>query len=204
MGVKPMDTICQKIRKYTEYRIQKLLKSPENAARASMARLRRGIGHTPGELTELWSEFLLDMPEEFYGHGTAVSHAEWAIYTALTMFALHQQSKSRDSEPMHKPGDSLGRAAGMLIEGKDDREREEARERIARRFYPVATAEDMTELSHHLRGLISLLRSKGIPMDYAQLAVDLYLFQNPDTADRVKLRWGEDFSYIQSKSDNNE
>lgn len=198
MGVKPMDTICQKIRKYTEYRIQKLLKSPENAARASMARLRRGIGHTPGDLPELWSEFLLDLPEEFYGHGTEISRAEWAIYTALTMFALHQQSKSRDSEPMHKPGISLGRAAGMLIENEEDRER------IARRFYPAATAEDMTELSHHLRGLISLLRSNGIPMDYAQLAADLFLFQNPDAADRVKLRWGEDFCYIQSKSDNNE
>ena len=101
---------------------------------------------------------------------------------------------------MHKSGVSVGRAAARLIET------EEERERVARRFYPVATAEDMTELSYKLRGLVTLLRSKGIPMDYAGLAADLYLFQNPDTADSVKLRWGEDFCRVQNKEnkDNND
>lgn len=183
-----MSEISQ-IKAFTERKIQRILNDPsDSAARASMARLRRGIGHAPGELPELWGDFLLDMPEELLGSGSYTSRAEWAIYTALTLFAFHQQSKSRDAEPMHRQGISLGTAARYLI--KDENE---DRERIARRFYPVAMASDMTELAVHLRALVSLLRAEGIALDYARLAADLYLFQIPSRADGVKLRWGEDF-----------
>ena len=184
-----MSEISQ-IKAFTERKIQRILNDPsDSAARAAMARLRRGIGHTPGELPELWGDFLLDMPEELLGSGSYTSRAEWAIYTALTLFAFHQQSKSRDAEPMHRQGNSLGTAAGSLIKGENN----EDRERIARRFYPVAMASDMTELAVRLRALVSLLRSEGIALDYARLAADLYLFQIPSRADGVKLRWGEDF-----------
>ena len=42
------------------------------------------------------------------------------------------------------------------------------------RFNKVATASDMRELSNHLRGMVNLLSSNGIKLDYADLAVDLY------------------------------
>ena len=186
-----MSTIDQ-ITEFVRHKIFGILSNPvDSAARASLARLRRGIGHVPGELPELWGEYLTDLPEAFFSHGEEISRAEWAVYTALTMFAMHQQGKSRDSEPMHRSGVSLGTAANRLI-----KQESEDRERIARRFYPTATASDMIELSHHLRGLVSLFRSESIPLDYARLAADLFLFQNPDTVDRVKLRWGEDFCRI--------
>ena len=189
-----MNTVDQ-IREFTGRRILHLLSDPsDSTARASLARLRRGIGHFPGELPELWGDFLMDLPEDLHGHGAEISRAEWAIYTAMTMFALHQQGKSRESEPMHRGGISLGTAANRLIKSESD-----DRERISRRFYPAVTASDMMELSHHLRGLVSLLRSESIPMDYARLAADLYLFQNPDEADRIKLRWGEDFCRFHAK-----
>lgn len=189
--------IADQIKEYTASRIQRILTDPsESTARAVMARLRRGIGHKPGELPELWGEFLLYLPESLFGHGEP-SRAEWAIYIALTMFALHQQSRDRKAEPMHRPGISLGSAANRLMDSEDDRER------IARRFYPAATASDMMALSHHLRGLVTLLREKNIPLDYVRLASDLYFFQNPDIADRVRLRWGEDFcsSVKENKND---
>ena len=44
-----------------------------------------------------------------------------------------------------------------------------------------------------LCGLIQLLRSEDIPLDYVELAGDLYEFQTPDGAARVRLRWGQDF-----------
>ena len=186
------------IKEYVNRRIARLLADPaDSAVRASLARLRRGIGHVPGELPDIWGEFLLELPEELLGQGTEISRAEWAVYTAMTMFAFHQQGKDRNSEPMHRQGVSLGTAARELI--KDE---SEDRERIARRFYPAATASDMIELSYHLRGLVALLRSEGISLDYARLAADLFLFQNPDTADAVKLRWGEDFCRIRSTNEN--
>lgn len=186
----------EQIKSFVTAKVYRLLSNPsDSAARAALARLRRGIGYKPGELPELWGEFLLEMPEGLYGHGMEISRAEWAIYTALTTFALHQQGKDRQAEPMHREGISLGAAANRLIEKEDDRER------IARRFYPAATASDMTELSNHLRGLVSLLRASNIPMDYGRLAADLWLFQSPEFADSVKLRWGEDF--CRTKYENN-
>lgn len=51
----------------------------------------------------------------------------------------------------------------------------------------------MPECLHHLRGLIQLLRRDGIPLDYVELAGDLYVFQTPDGAARIRLQWGQDF-----------
>ena len=45
-----------------------------------------------------------------------------------------------------------------------------------RRFNALATAEEITEISHHLRGMIQLLsaaKDGGIPLDYPQLAAEV-------------------------------
>lgn len=189
----------EKIRVYTASRIQHIFTdASDSSARATLARLRRGIGHIPGELPNLWGEFLLGLPEELQGKGSVISHAEWAIYTALTMFSLHQQGKSRAGEKMHREGGTLGSAVAHLVQNE-----KEDRERIARRFYPMATSTDMVELSHHLRGMVTLLRNAGIPLDYVRLAEDLYDFQDPERVNAVKLRWGEDF-YQDTKEKSNE
>ena len=64
---------------------------------------------------------------------------------------------------------------------------------VQRRFNAFATAKGMPECLHHLRGLIQLLRRDGIPLDYVELAGDLYVFQTPDGAARIRLQWGQDF-----------
>lgn len=81
----------QAIRGYVDGKIQWLWGLPENQRRAELAKLRRGIGHAPGELPELWGGLLQGMPESFYGTN-GPSHEEWAVYLALTLYALHQQS----------------------------------------------------------------------------------------------------------------
>ena len=63
---------------------------------------------------------------------------------------------------------------------------------VLRRFNALATADSMPEVSHHLRGMIQLLRREGIPLDYPQLAEDLYQYQFVDGAPNVRLRWGRD------------
>lgn len=191
-------SVSEQIKSFTASKIHKMLSNPsDSAARASMARLRRGIGSKPGALPEIWGEFLLDMPEELMGNGEP-SRAEWAIYVSLTLFALHQQSSDRKAEPMNRAGVSLGEAANQLVENEDDRER------IARRFYPVAVSTNMSALSQHLRSLISLLRAKHIPLDYVQLSSDLFYLQNPKTADGIRLRWGQDFCRIHTDDIDNE
>ena len=170
----------------------------EHILRAELANLRRGVGKRPGELPELWGLMLGGFPEELMSRTGEPTWAEWAVSGALTMYALHRQGAGRD---VHADGQSLGRALCILA-------RADGRlEAVQRRFNAFATARSMPECMHHLRGLVSQLRSADIPLDYVRLAGDLYEFQMPDGAARVRLRWGQDFYRDMNKDgkdDNNE
>lgn len=88
---------------------------------------------------------------------------------------------------MDRAGASLGTSVGSLVKEENDFLR------IKRRFDAAATSDSLAEFSHHLRGLIQLMRDKAIPLDYAGLASDLYFYQSRDARDSVRLRWGRDF-----------
>lgn len=179
----------------TQEKIERLLtESPWS--RAMLAKLRRGIGKQPGELPELFEILLGDMPEELYGKGNGPSYAVWAIYTTLTLFALHQQGKdhpmSADGKTENKSrGNSLGTAVGYLV--KQDRDREPA---IKRRFDAMVTANDFTEFAHHARGMIQLLRAGDIALDYRRFAEELFWYQFDEKRNHIRLRWGEDYYRI--------
>lgn len=180
------------IKKFTRAKIDGLLEN-SSWSRAALARLRRGIGKEPGELPELFEFFLEGMDEELYGRDDEASYPERAIYTALTLFALHQQGKE---QPMNMgwnvgskdKGNSLGAAVGLLV--NRDKDREPA---FKRRFDAVITADEFTELAHHARGMIQLLKTEDITLDYPCLAEDLYWYQFDELRNRVRLRWGEDY-----------
>ena len=189
--MKASDTMDRKseIRSYMIRQINSLTSAKDTSGgRARLAELRRGAGKAPGELPELWGAFLNGMPEELLSRNGEPSRSEWAVYLALTMYALHQQG---NSTVMHKADVSLGAAAEKLMSEPTDDERQ----RVLRRFGPVVTAKTMPELAHHLRSIVQLLSSKGIGQDYVRLAVDIYDFQSDECRKRVQLRWGQDFYY---------
>lgn len=160
----------------------------EHRVRADLANLRRGIGKRPGELPELWGLLFRDLPEELMSKNGEPSRAEWAISGALTLYALHQQGAKKGTN-MNQKGRRLGLAVSQLVgDGNEDRLKA-----VQRRFNAFATARDMPECMHHLRGLIQLLRSEEIPLDYEELALNLYDFQNQKQAANIRLLWGEDF-----------
>lgn len=74
---------------------------------------------------------------------------------------------------------------------------------MIRRFNAVITSSEMTELAHHARGLIQLMKAsdKNIGLDYPQFARDLYNFQFPDGRKNVILRWGQDFYRINKEEE---
>lgn len=176
---------AKQVEAFTMRKISQLIASAKENTR-NLAELRRGIGKAPGEIPQLWGYFLESMPEEFYGEEKP-SRAEWAVYTAITLFALHQQGKDPEKEPMHRPEQTFGKAVAMLIKDDDDRER------ISRRFYTVATSSSMEELSHYMRSIVQLLRAEGIGLDYSKLARDIFYFQFPERISSVRLKWGQDF-----------
>ena len=165
--------------------LRRLQVLPEPQRRAELAELRRGVGRQPGDLPALWGALLADMPEQLQG-SNGPSKAEWAVYTALTLFALHQQGEAGVS--MNQPGRTLGGAVWQLAE-KTAAGQDWTESSVLRRFNALATADSMPEVSHHLRGMIQLLRREGIPLDYPQLAEDLYQYQFVDGAPNVRLRW---------------
>ena len=134
--------------------LRRLQVLPEPQRRAELAELRRGVGRQPGDLPALWGALLADMPEQLQG-SNGPSKAEWAVYTALTLFALHQQGEAGVS--MNQPGRTLGGAVRQLAE-KTAAGQDWTESSVLRRFNALATADSMPEVSHHLRGMIQLLR----------------------------------------------
>ncbi len=183
-----MSATGKSVRTFASKVLGRLLNTADvSAQKAALANLRRGIGHVPGELPQMWGEYLLEMPEEMYGRYGQPSREEWAVYTALTLFALHQQGRDPSKEPMHRTGRSVGSAAAFLAEDED------GMKRILRRLNAAATANTVEALSYYLRGIVQLLRSEGVPLDYVSLAGDIYDYQFPERINEVRLRWGQDF-----------
>ena len=170
--------------------LRRLQVLPEPQRRAELAELRRGVGRQPGDLPALWGALLADMPEQLQG-SNGPSKAEWAVYTALTLFALHQQGEAGVS--MNQPGSTLGGAVRQLAE-KTAAGQDWTESSVLRRFNALATADSMPEVSHYLRGMVQLFRGNEpkLKLDYPRLAVELYRFQFPDQAANVRLQWGRD------------
>ena len=181
----------QKIKNYMAYRLHWLQNLPEHQQKAALANLRRGIGKAPGDLPELWGIFLQDLPEELESRTGKPTAAEWAVYLALTLYALHQQGHPLPADSMHKPDVSLGKAIRKLVPVGERPEDSS----VLKRFNALATAGTMPERFQHLRGIIQLLRAKGIALDYLQLAADLFWLQKAVSAAQVRLRWGQDYYY---------
>ena len=162
--------------------------------KADLAELRRGLGKAPGEDPRLWGMFLSELPPELYSGNGEPSRGEWAVYTSLTLFALHQQGRNPGTEPVNRQGVRLGQAVAALVEYDESGKRDDnSWERIRRRLVIAASARDIQELAYHLRSLVRLLRDEGQTLDYPVLAKELYLWQTPRGTERIKLEWAEDF-----------
>lgn len=177
--------------------------------KAELASLRKGLGKVPGEIPELWGSILLDMPDELIGN----QNAEQVVYSVLTLYAFHQQG-NKDAMHRHISAEQnrndnmkyesyhLGTAVAHLVKEKEDEGR------IRRRFNVMATSSDIKELTYHLRTIIKMLSGDKIPIDYIELARNLYDYQCEDRRNRVRLRWGEDYfreiNRMNRKDNNNE
>jgi CRISPR system Cascade subunit CasB len=167
------------------------------ASKAALAKLRRGVGKEVGEIPELL-EFTLPF-NPLMDNKRYEGMVEQAMYTTLTLYALHQQgivghcvSTGLEQEDKTTNNNSFGRAVRILVNCDIDREMA-----ITRRFDKVLTSKDISEFAVHMRGLIGLLKKADITMDYPSLATDLYWFQQAEFRRNVILQWGRDY-YMQT------
>ncbi|WP_316668013.1 type I-E CRISPR-associated protein Cse2/CasB [uncultured Propionibacterium sp.] len=169
--------------------LQERILRDDSHARGVLAALRRGVSKSPGEIPEIWELTQVKVPDHADDEPT---WEEIAVHTAMTLYAVHQQSKPIR---MFKPGDGLGRSARALI-GSPDNENPSARAR----FNALVTSATIAELQHHLRTFVSLLRAKEIPVDHAMLADDIVRFQRPGGAKTVQLRWARQYYSVPQDS----
>lgn len=177
------------VKNCVEQQLRRLCSLPDPKRRAELAQLRQGVGGCPGDMPALWGNILGCMDESLWGTD-GPSEAEWAVYLSLTLYALHQQGKQAVS--MNRQGCTLGKVVRQLAERTAAAGHDWTESSVLRRFNALATASSMPEMSHHLRGLIQLLRREDLPLDYPQLAAELYQFQFVDGAAHVRLQWGRD------------
>ncbi|MEU9190794.1 type I-E CRISPR-associated protein Cse2/CasB [Streptomyces sp. NPDC048484] len=170
---------------------------------AALARLRRGAGKKYEQVPDLWG--LADtgpLHESPHNGGRPLSEdeltrAEDAVHVALTLWALHQQSRGtamhlRDRR--EKPT-GLGAAVRRLMP------KDEITEPVRKRLVRAGTAPDLPSLAQRLRDLVLLLRGEDIPLDYALLAEQLYHWQQPGGQDAVRRAWGRSFHAFRDPED---
>lgn len=182
--------VQKNVQRYVRNKLTMLIKDmPERQIKAYLANLRRGIGKHPGGQPLIWGILLQNMPEEMEGTDGNPSYAEWAIYVALTMYALHQQGNDIHTNNMNCEDNSqtLGKAIAQLVHEKEDEKKS------IYRLNTLITSSDFEEVSYHLRGIVQLLRKECISLNYSILAGDLYEFQFPEGPQNVGFRWGRDF-----------
>ena len=161
----------------------------EAQARGQMAALRGAIAREPGEVPEVWELTQVKVPDNA---GDAPTREEIAVHTAMTLYAVHQQSRTA---PMFRPGVGLGRAARELV-GRD-----EENPSAQKRFNALVTSTTVAELRHHLRGFVSQLRARDIALDHAMLADDITRFQRPNGAKQVRLAWARQYYSLSPAGD---
>jgi CRISPR system Cascade subunit CasB len=173
--------------------LQREYRNDVGSAVALLAQLRRGAGKLPANMPELWgltgTDRLYRHAPQLAGDETAAFRAEAALFLALTLYALHQQS--RTDRDMHQPGATFGAAVRRLMV-------EEVDEPIRKRFVQIGTSSTASILADRLRGMVKLLRAELIPLDYAQLATQLYRTQLPGGLTQVRQAWGRGFHAYRS------
>ncbi|NDL56609.1 type I-E CRISPR-associated protein Cse2/CasB [Phytoactinopolyspora mesophila] len=174
-------------------RLQKEYLGGRSAARASLARLRRGLGKPAGSVPDIWETTIGTVPSELSWDRDRPSPAEEAAHAALTLYALHQQSQSW---PAHVPGVSFGQAVRRLATRAETSE-----EAVTRRFMAVATAQTIDEILVHVRGLVTQLKSAHIGLDYARFADDIHGLLRPSWQRSIRLAWGRDFYRVAASID---
>lgn len=178
--------------------------SAATSARGSLARLRRLDKPSGGSWATAGRELLLGLPELDLSRRDEERMLR-AVKASLKLYALHQQSQQkpmaigkRDDE---QDGPSYRRSFGWscrAIEPDLD-----GAAGVVRRMASVEAARDFSGIEICLRGLIQLMKSHDVQVDYYQLGRDLYLLQFDGCRDEVFMRWSHDYyrSYGKAKTE---
>lgn len=155
---------------------------------AALARLRRAIRFAPGADPDVWDDTIGLIPDSYIGTSEEPNPWERAAHHTMTLFALHRQGSMEEAQiDGRTPGATFGVLARKRANGESDSEG------VRRRFDAMVTATTPEESAYHLRGLVLLMKSDKIGLDYGLLADDLVQLWSPRSRDMVRLRWARQY-----------
>jgi CRISPR system Cascade subunit CasB len=170
---------------------------------AALARLRRGAGKEFSQVPDLWG-----LADTGALHGKPkdggrllseeeLTRAEDAVHVALTLWALHQQSRRKGMHQAdhRKTPKGVGAAVRRLMPAGD------IAEPVRKRLVRAGNAPDLPALAQRLRDIVLLLRREDIELDYALLAEQLYHWQETGGQDAVRRAWGRSFHAYRDPQD---
>ncbi|MGI6689162.1 MAG: type I-E CRISPR-associated protein Cse2/CasB [Christensenellales bacterium] len=182
-------------------RLDQTLETP--SGKAMLANLRNSVGKPLSESMAIWPLMFENLPEEFLSQGQSLSKKEVAILTALQLYALYRQGKKAPifQETKEARSQNIGRSFSALRTGDNT-------VAMDRRFNALVTAATYDELSHHLRQMTNLLKSKTsgeIDIDFGKLAQDLYRFLT-GKEENIRLNWARSYyrSYAKGGIENDQ
>lgn len=152
--------------------VEHLEKLEASQDRSALAALRRSLGKSPGQAAEAHRHVLWVGPP---------SWEEPAYYLVAGLFALHPASWRKDEGDRQLT--NFGASFAWLKSKTDS-------DSIEKRFVALLDCHE-DDLAEHLRHAVSLLRSKEIPVDWAQLLRDLRNWNHEDRF--VQRRWARAF-----------
>ena len=154
--------------------------------------LRRGAGRTPEQEPDAFAAVCANLDDEFIKMGhKEITVPQKAEYIALTLFAeagAKEGGAYNDKQDKQQP-QSFAKAMGRLSKTPDASE-----QGVIDTFRRILQARSVKEMLPHLYGAVTILESKHIVFDYAQLASDfLFGLLSYKSKDKAVIRAWEDF-----------
>ena len=153
--------------------------------------LRRGAGRTPEQEPDAFAAVCANLDDEFIKMGhKEITVPQKAEYIALTLFAeAGAKEGSAYNDKQDKQPQSFAKAMGRLSKTPDASE-----QGMIDTFRRILQARSVKEMLPHLYGAVTILESKHIVFDYAQLASDfLFGLLSSKSKDKAVIRAWEDF-----------
>lgn len=164
--------------------------------RANLANIRNSINRPLTESIDLLPLLFRYLPEDFLSSDGKLSQEEKAIVTTIQLYALHQQAES-DSVLLSDDAEkwkNFGYSLSFLRKGEDSLAAD-------RRFNTMITSSTFEELSHHMRQMIKLLKSKtDAKVNYPKLSGDLYKFL-AGYGEEVKFSWASRYYFVKNEKE---
>lgn len=167
----------------TEQEFIKYLESlVNNKDRGAIANLRRGLGKPPGSVPQM-DRYVL----KFVSEDSRVEQEE-PYYLVAALFGFWHQGKDK---VISDPPPNLGSSLRSLVNSEaGSGNRDEVEKRIEKRLVALLNCH-RDDLPEHLRQIVSLLKSKDVPINWAQLLSDIKHWEWDDRT--VQKAWARAF-----------